>query len=146
MAKIGAFSKTEHGYKGRVRTLTVNTEVEIISIDPSGDGAPQYRLYSAGSAGDAGWEKTSDAGRDYISLKFDDLALPAPFYASLFADDEGDIIKRRPRTSFQQFRRAITVDQRSPVCTPITPPTGSLFHAEHTIPCQDVRVRWHTTS
>src|SRR5271165_7023297 len=55
MAKIGAFSKTEHGYKGRVRTLTVNTEVEIVSIDPSGDGAPQYRLYSAGSEVGAGW-------------------------------------------------------------------------------------------
>ena len=100
MAKIGAFSKTEHGYKGRVRTLTVNTEVEIVSIDPSGDGAPQYRLYSAGSEVGAGWEKTSDAGRDYISLKFDDPALPAPFYASLFADDEGDkysLVWQRPK-------------------------------------------------
>ena len=41
-AKIGAFSKTEHGYKGRVRTLTVNTEVEIVSIDPSGDSTAEY--------------------------------------------------------------------------------------------------------
>jgi uncharacterized protein (DUF736 family) len=30
MAKIGAFSKTEHGYKGRVRTLTLNTEMELV--------------------------------------------------------------------------------------------------------------------
>ena len=37
MAKIGAFSKTEHGYKGRVRTLTVNTEVEIVYADDEGD-------------------------------------------------------------------------------------------------------------
>jgi uncharacterized protein (DUF736 family) len=99
MAKIGTFSKTEHGYKGRVRTLTLNTEVELVLCDAGGDGAPQYRIFSGGSELGAVWEKTSDAGRDYLSLKFDDPALPAPIYASLFADDEGDkysLVWQRP--------------------------------------------------
>jgi uncharacterized protein (DUF736 family) len=99
MAKIGTFSKTEHGYKGRVRTLTINTEMELVLSDAGGDGAPQYRIFSNGSELGAVWEKTSDAGRDYLSLKFDDPALPAPIYASLFADDEGDtysLVWQRP--------------------------------------------------
>lgn len=89
MAKIGAFSKTEHGYKGRVGALTLNTEV----------GAPQYRIYSGTSEVGAAWEKTSESGIDYLSLKLDDPALPAPIYASLFADNEGDkysLVWQRP--------------------------------------------------
>ena len=39
MAKIGTFSKTEHGYKGRVRTLTPNTEMEIV-LSEAGETAP----------------------------------------------------------------------------------------------------------
>ena len=38
--------------------------------------APLYRIFSSGSELGAVWEKTSDAGRDYLSLKFDDPALP----------------------------------------------------------------------
>ncbi len=90
MAKIGAFSKTEHGYKGRVRTLTLNTEMELVLCDAGGDGAPQYRIFSGGAELGAAWEKTSDAGTDYLSLKLDDPTFPAPIYASLFADNEGD--------------------------------------------------------
>ena len=99
MAKIGAFSKTEHGYKGRVRTLTLNTEVELVLTEAGGEGAPQYRIYSYGSELGAAWEKTSESGIDYLSLKLDDPTFPAPIYASLFADNEGDkysLVWQRP--------------------------------------------------
>ena len=99
MAKIGAFSKTEHGYKGRVRTLTLNTEVELVLTEAGGEGAPQYRIYSGTSEVGAAWEKTSEFGIDYLSLKLDDPTFPAPIYASLFADNEGDkysLVWQRP--------------------------------------------------
>jgi uncharacterized protein (DUF736 family) len=31
----------------------------------------------------AAWKKTSNAGREYISVKLDDPSFPAPIYASL---------------------------------------------------------------
>jgi uncharacterized protein (DUF736 family) len=60
---------------------------------------PQYRIYSQGAEVGAAWSKTSEAGNDYISLKLDDPALPAPIYASLFVDNEGDkysLVWQRP--------------------------------------------------
>ena len=50
MAKIGAFSKTEHGYKGRVRTLTLNTEVELVLSEAGGDGALNTASFLAGAS------------------------------------------------------------------------------------------------
>jgi uncharacterized protein (DUF736 family) len=99
MAKIGAFSKTEHGYKGRVRTLTLNSEVELVLTEAGGEGAPQYRIYSGGSEIGAALEKTSESGIDYLSLKLDVPTFPAPIYASLFVDNEGDkysLVRQRP--------------------------------------------------
>ncbi len=58
-----------------------------------------YAAAIIGSELGAVWEKTSDAGRDNLSLKFCNPALPAPIYASLFADDEGDtysLVWQRP--------------------------------------------------
>ena len=89
MAKIGAFSQTEHGYKGRVRTLTLNTEVELVLSEAGGEGAPQYRIYAQGAEIGAAWNRTSEAGNDYISLKLDDPALTAPIYANLFEGEDG---------------------------------------------------------
>lgn len=31
----------------------------------------------------AAWQKTSDEGRDYLSVKLDDPSFPAPIYANL---------------------------------------------------------------
>jgi uncharacterized protein (DUF736 family) len=38
----------------------------------------------------AAWSKRSAEGRDYLSVKLDDPSFPAPIYANLFDDEEGE--------------------------------------------------------
>ncbi|MFN3169535.1 MAG: DUF736 family protein [Hyphomicrobiales bacterium] len=38
----------------------------------------------------AAWKKTSNNGRDYVSMKIDDRSLPAPILANLFEMSDGD--------------------------------------------------------
>ncbi|MFY9700322.1 MAG: DUF736 domain-containing protein, partial [Rhodoplanes sp.] len=37
----------------------------------------------------AAWRKTSNEGREYLSVKLDDPSFPAPIYASLVEVDDG---------------------------------------------------------
>ena len=48
----------------------------------------------------AAWERTSNEGRAYLSLKLDDPSFTAPIFANLFEDDGEDthsLIWSRPR-------------------------------------------------
>ncbi|AVX92157.1 DUF736 family protein [Pseudomonas qingdaonensis] len=46
-------------------------------------------LRAAGHDIGAGWKKTSEAGRDYLSLTFDDPSFPASVYAHLIKGQDG---------------------------------------------------------
>ena len=35
------------------------------------------------------WQKTSNEGRDYLSVKLDDPSFTAPIFANLFDDEDG---------------------------------------------------------
>jgi uncharacterized protein (DUF736 family) len=89
MATIGYFTKGETGYTGSVRTLTVNAKARFAVAEKEKDNAPDYRVFAGTAEIGAAWKKTSDAGRDYISVKLDDPSFPAPIYASL-VETEGD--------------------------------------------------------
>ena len=50
----------------------------------------------------AAWTKSSNEGREYLSVKLDDPSFTAPIFASLFADEDGksfNLIWSRGRTS-----------------------------------------------
>ena len=48
-ATIGTFTKSENGYTGSVRTLTVNAKARITAAEKEKDNAPDYRVF-AGTA------------------------------------------------------------------------------------------------
>ncbi len=50
---------------------------------------PQFRVYAGSVELGAAWQKTSEQGRDYLSVKLDDPSFPAPIYATL-AEVEGE--------------------------------------------------------
>lgn len=83
MATIGTFTKSTDGFTGAVRTLTLNVKATIRPAERENDKAPDYRVYAGAIEFGAAWRKTSNAGRDYLSLKLDDPSFPAPIYASL---------------------------------------------------------------
>lgn len=98
MATIGTFSKTQDGYTGTVSTLTLDAKVQVRPADKSSNKAPDYRIFAGRAEIGAAWKKTSNEGRDYLSMKFDDPSLPMPIQANLFemGGGEFELIWSRP--------------------------------------------------
>lgn len=89
MATIGTFTKSDNGFTGSIKTLTLNVKAKIIAAETRNDKAPDYRVV-AGSEFGAAWTKTSREGRQYLSVKLDDPSFPAPIYASLVEVEDGE--------------------------------------------------------
>ena len=88
MATIGTFTSTETGFNGSIRTLALNVKARIARIENPSDKGPHYRIYAGNVELGAAWQKTSEQGRDYLSVKLDDPSFSAPIYASLVESDE----------------------------------------------------------
>ena len=89
MATIGNFTKSESGFAGTVRTLTVNARVRFAPGEKEKDNAPDYRVLAGTAEIGAAWKKTSEAGREYLSVKLDDPSFPTAIYATL-VESEGE--------------------------------------------------------
>jgi len=90
MANIGTFTADKNGYIGTLRTLTLNVKVKLVPNDKGeNDKAPDFRLQAAGNDFGAAWKKTSEAGRDYLSVTLDDPSFPATVYARLIENEDG---------------------------------------------------------
>jgi uncharacterized protein (DUF736 family) len=90
MATIGSFKKSENGdYAGAVKTLTLNVKARITPVEKTNDKAPDFRIYAGRTEFGAAWKKTSNEGREYLSVKLDDPSFPSPIYASL-VEGEGE--------------------------------------------------------
>jgi len=85
--KIGTFIETQTGgFSGSVFSLTQNNDLEIVpNLNKNSEDAPDYKvnLRAGGHEVGAGWKKTADSGKSYVSFGFDDFALPAKLYAVL---------------------------------------------------------------
>ena len=51
--------------------------------------APDFHLQAAGHEIGAAWKKTSEAGREYLSVSIDDPSFPATVYARLIENEDG---------------------------------------------------------
>jgi len=89
MAHIGQFTRTRDGYRGRLKTLTLDAELTLVPTEPSDtENAPDYRIH-IGDDDDAlevgaGWKRTGEKAGDYVSVLINDPALPHPIHANLF--------------------------------------------------------------
>jgi uncharacterized protein (DUF736 family) len=90
MATIGTFTKSNDGYTGSVKTLTLNVKATLRPADKENDKAPDYRIFAGATEFGAAWKKTSKAERGYLSVKLDDPSFPAPIYASLVEAEDGE--------------------------------------------------------
>ncbi|MHB8886155.1 MAG: DUF736 domain-containing protein [Methylovirgula sp.] len=92
MAHIGSFTRTPNGYAGRLRTLSLNVQLSIVTADHSdAENAPDFRVHIGGSADGpeigAGWKRSSEKVGDYVSLLIDDPAFTQPIRARLVKTD-----------------------------------------------------------
>jgi uncharacterized protein (DUF736 family) len=80
-------------YAGVIATLTLERHsVEFRPTEKGGDKEPDYRVVQDRSGGlielGAAWKRSSDKGRDYLSVLLDDPALPSSFNAAMFLSDQ----------------------------------------------------------
>ena len=92
MANIGSFKKVGSEFQGEIVTLSVQAKnVRIVPETNRGnDNAPSHRVFVGRAEIGAAWSKTSNEGREYLSVKLDDPSFTAPIYANLFDDEDGD--------------------------------------------------------
>ena len=90
MANIGTFTADKDGYTGSLRTLTLSVKAKFVPNDKGGnENAPDFRIQATGDDVGAGWKKTSEAGRAYVSVTLDDPSFPATVYARLIEEEDG---------------------------------------------------------
>lgn len=75
MPAIGYVTRSNGGYKGELKTLTITTPVEIVPNDgKTTDLQPDYRVVANGVEVGAGWNRVGEqSGKEYVSLS---LAAP----------------------------------------------------------------------
>ncbi|MEF9600841.1 DUF736 domain-containing protein [Paracoccus sp. PXZ] len=92
MPQIGEFTRTQSGYEGRVRTVTLDLNLVFVPTHNADiEKAPDYRIHLDGEDGPeigAGWTHSGEKAGTYISVALDDPALVQPIRARLFQSDE----------------------------------------------------------
>ncbi len=95
MTHIGSFTRTTGGYTGRLRTLTLDVELTLVTLDKSdAENAPDYRIHlgedTEGPEVGAGWKHSGKKAGAYVALLIDDPVFTQPIRANLFqADADG---------------------------------------------------------
>ncbi len=88
MPQIGAFTRTQSGYFGHVRTLSLDLELTLVAAEPTDtENAPDYRVHLRDEDGPevgAGWKRTGERAGDYIAVLLDDPIFVQPIRAHLF--------------------------------------------------------------
>jgi len=101
MATIGTFTRTDDGFAGSVKTLTLNVKsVKFTPAEGDNQKGPAYRIFAGVTEFGAAWKEKSAKGNDYLSVKLDDPSFPAPIFASLVETDGEELAliwsRRRP--------------------------------------------------
>ena len=104
MPVIGIFTAAKDGYAGTIRTLSLNSKVEILANDRSeGDGAPEFRILAGPTEIGAVWRKTKRGSDEtYLSVMLDDPCLPEPIWGVLLESADTGVARllwRRNRRS-----------------------------------------------
>ena len=112
MANIGTFTADKDGFAGTLRTLTLNVKVKAGAQRQGRQReGPDFRLQAASHDIGAAWKKTSEAGREYISVTLDDPSFPSTVYARLI---EGENRHARPDLVAQQAPGGVTAARSAP--------------------------------
>ena len=90
MATIGTFTKSDNGFAGAVKTLSLNVKAKFIPADKESDKAPDYRILAGSVEFGAAWKKTAQNGREYLSVRLDDPSFAAPIFANLIEGDDAN--------------------------------------------------------
>jgi uncharacterized protein (DUF736 family) len=88
------YNKAKDIYAGEIKTLTLSrSNVEFRPAESKNGKGPDYRVTVEGTPGSvelgAAWKRTSEAGREFLSVSLDDPALSHPLSAALMPAENG---------------------------------------------------------
>ena len=93
---IGNFTydKAKDTYTGEIKTLTLHCSKVLFRPTQGKNGkGPDYRVIVEGKPGavelGAAWKRTSEARRQFLSVRLDDPSLSHPLSAALMAAEDG---------------------------------------------------------
>ncbi|MEZ5897232.1 MAG: DUF736 domain-containing protein [Parvularculaceae bacterium] len=90
MTVIGTFKKTDDGYAGSIRTMTINIKATFVANDRnSNDKAPDFKIVAGDREFGAAWKAKAkgEDGQEFLRVEIDDPAFAAPVRAALFSGD-----------------------------------------------------------
>ena len=72
MPAIGYVKKTQNGYEGHLKTLTISAPIVFIPVaDKTNEAQPDYRIMTGQVEIGAAWNRVSQStGNDYVSVTF----------------------------------------------------------------------------
>lgn len=88
------YNQTKDTYTGEIKTLTLQRSKVVFRPSEGKNGkGPHYRVILEGAPGavelGAAWKRTSEAGREFLSVSLDDPALSHPLSAALMHAEDG---------------------------------------------------------
>lgn len=98
MVQLGRFTRTETGYAGVLRTLSLEVPIRIEPASQLSETAPDHRVFAGEVECGAGWTPDED-GKGVLNVRIDDPAFAGPVRARLVhGKDEGEflLLWRRP--------------------------------------------------
>jgi uncharacterized protein (DUF736 family) len=88
MATIGTFTKSDDGFAGAVKTLSLNVKAKFVPSEKTSDKAPDYRILAGTVEFGAAWKKIPQNGREYLSVRLDDPSFAAPIFANMIEGED----------------------------------------------------------
>ncbi|MGY4319505.1 DUF736 domain-containing protein [Bradyrhizobium sp. JR3.5] len=89
---IGNFANDAKADTYLAGILTLNFDIVRVPNEKNSDKEPDYRIMAPTENGNvelgAGWKRTSERNKDFISLSLDGSLLAAPFNAVMFMDED----------------------------------------------------------
>jgi uncharacterized protein (DUF736 family) len=95
MTVIGTFTPTKDGYAGTIRTLTLNSEVQIVATKiRKNEKMPQFRVLAGHTEIGAAWRRTKEGSQDnYLRIVLNDPLFPRPVWCALLEATEDGIAR-----------------------------------------------------
>ncbi len=88
--QLGIFNSDGDKFTGTITTLALKAKTTIQKVEKPSDQAPDFRVYANGVEIGAGWSKTSQAERPYLSIKLDDPSFAQPIFCRLVETAKGE--------------------------------------------------------
>jgi uncharacterized protein (DUF736 family) len=106
------YDKEADTFAGSLTTLSFQrNDVRFVPVKNGSDKGPNYRVLVETAFGSvelgAAWSRTSERGREFLSVSIDDPALPGALNAALFTEDNGEtatLVWNRPKNGDKDER------------------------------------------